>query len=216
MIRQIRTKHRGDESVLDYGCGEGKFLWVLHRLRPFAEGVGVDIDPAALDRGRASLRDDEPIEFGLPDLLERQPRSFDQVFVQEVFWMIGDLALLAKKLHSLTRDLGECYATMGCHVDNPLWSHRKAWLKEKGFTAFDYSIDETAKIFHEAGFDVGVKRLQVDEFINYHPEYTPTMTSSLVEQISAAAEHKMLFHFRRDDRGRAGERGQGRDASLIN
>ena len=42
------------------------------------------------------------------------------------------------------------------------------------------------------------------------------MTSSLAEQITATAEHKMLFHFRRDDRIRSGEGGQLRDISLIN
>ena len=216
MIRQIKTPPSGRETVLDYGCGEGQFLRVLHRMRPFAEGVGVDIDTTALERGRATMSDNEPIELGVPDLLNQVERRFDQVFVQEVFWMIEDLAELAGRLHSLTKDGGECYATMGCHVGNPLWEHRKDWLQGQGFTAFDYSIDEVAKIFYEAGFEVGVKRLPVDEWAVYNPVHTPTMTSSLAEQIAATAEHKMLFHFRRDDQMRSGDGGQARDISLIN
>ena len=128
MIRQIQRPSSGRERVLDYGCGEGQFLRVLNRMRPFAEGLGVDIDTEALQRGRASLQDDEPIEFGMPDLLTTEEWCFDQVFVQEVFWMIEDLPELAGRLHGLIRDHGECYATVGCHVDNPLWEHRKAWL----------------------------------------------------------------------------------------
>ena len=216
MIRQIQRPHSGSETVLDYGCGEGQFLRVLNRMRPFAEGVGVDIDSAALERGRAALSKGEPIELGVPDLLMHTKWRFDQVFVQEVFWMIEDLPELAGRLHSLTKDGGECYATMGCHVGNPLWEHRKAWLQGQGFTAFDYSIDEVAKIFYEAGFEVGVKRLPVDEWAVYNPVHTPTMTSSLAEQIAATAEHKMLFHFRRDDQIRSGGHGQARDISLIN
>jgi len=216
MIRQIQHPANGNERVLDYGCGEGQFLRVLNRMRPYAEGLGVDIDTEALQRGRASLQDDEPIEFGMPDLLRQEDWTFDQIFVQEVFWMIEDLPGLAEQLHGLLRDRGECYATMGCHIGNPLWEHRKAWLVGKGFTAFDYSIDQVAKIFYEAGFEVAVKRLPVDEFTVYHPEHTPTMTSSLEEQIKATAEHKMLFHFRRDDAWRSGERGPGRDISQIN
>ena len=164
MIRQIQHAPTGRETVLDYGCGEGQFLRVLHRMRPFAEGVGVDIDAAALERGRATLNEEEPIELGISDLLNQVDRKFDQVFVQEVFWMIEDLPELAGRLHSLTKEGGECYATMGCHVGNPLWEHRKAWLQQQGFTAFDYSIDEVAKIFHEAGYAVGVKCLPVDEW----------------------------------------------------
>jgi SAM-dependent methyltransferase len=213
MIGQLQRRARGNEKVLDYGCGEGQFLRVLHRTRPFAEGVGVDIDSTALERGRATLTEDEPIELGAPDLLNQQPWSFDLVFAQEVFWMIEDLGELAARLHSLTKNGGECYATVGCHVGNPLWEHRKAWLQEQGFTAFDYSIDDVAKVFFEAGFEVGVKRLPVDEFTGYHPVHTPMMTRSLAEQVAATAEHKMLFHFRRDDELRNDER---RDVSLIN
>ena len=216
MIRQIQSPPRGNEVVLDYGCGEGQFLRVLNRLRPFAEGVGIDIDTAALERGRMTLCEDEPIELGVPDLLGQNDWEFDQVFVQEVFWMIEDLPELATRLHSLTRDTGDCYATMGCHVGNPLWEHRKSWLQGQGFTPFDYSIDDVAKIFYQAGYEVGVKRLPVDEWAVYHPVHTPTMTRSLAEQIAATAEHKMLFHFRRDDRMRSGERGEMRDISLIN
>lgn len=216
MIRQLRAPSTGREVVLDYGCGEGQFLRVLHRLRPFAKGVGVDIDSSALERGRASLAETEPIELGLPDLLVQKNWCFDQVFVQEVFWMIEDLPELAGRLHSMTRDTGECYATMGCHLGNPLWQHRKAWLQKQGFTAFDYSIDQVAKIFYEAGYEVGVKRLPVDEWAVYHPVHTPMMTSSLAEQVAATAEHKMLFHFRRDDRMRSGDCGPARDISLIN
>ena len=66
MIRQIQRPATGRERMLDFGCGEGQFLGVLYRLRPFAEGVGIDIDTAALERCRDSLQNDEPIDLGMP------------------------------------------------------------------------------------------------------------------------------------------------------
>ena len=202
MIHEIIPHHTGSETVLDYGCADGHFLRLLHQMRPFARGLGVDIDEAALEKARALRREQEPIDYASLTTLDNLERHFDFVFSQEIFWMIEDLPALAKTLHRVLKDKGEYYATMGCHIENPLWVHRRHVLRTEGVRYFDYSLDEVADIFYAAGFEVGLKRLPVEYFNVYHPEFTRRRAQSLSRLVQTSHDHKMLFYFRRDDERR--------------
>jgi hypothetical protein len=120
--------------------------------------------------------------------------------------MIEDLPALAKMLHRVLKDKGEYYATMGCHIENPLWVHRRNVLRTEGVRYFDYSLDEVADIFYAAGFEVGLKRLPVEYFNIYHPEFTRRRAQSLSRLVQTSHDHKMLFYFRRDDERREASR----------
>jgi len=207
MIHEIIPPHTGQEVVLDYGCGTGQFLRLLHQIRPMGRGVGVDIDEAALTQARGNVRANEPLEFGTPDMLAGLEKHFDFIFSQEVFWTIPDLPALAATLYRVVKDKGEYYATMGCHIENPLWPHRRRLLQEEGSQVFDYSLDQVADIFHAAGFEVGLKRLPVEYFNLYHPDFTRRRAQSLSRLVETTYEHKMLFYFRRDDEWRAQKHG---------
>jgi SAM-dependent methyltransferase len=198
MIKEIIPPHSGAERVLDFGCGDGQFLRLLHNMRPFASGLGVDIDAAGLKTAEANVRVGEPIKYGSPKLLDGTSEEFDLAFSQEVFWMIDDLPTLAKTVFRVLKEKGEFYATMGCHIENPIWPHRRQLLKEQGFDVFDYSLDEVVSVFYDAGFEVGVKRLPVDYFNIVHPKYTQERAQSVSRLVETTYEHKMLFYFRRD------------------
>jgi len=198
MIHEIIPPQTGKEVVLDYGCGDGSFLRLLHQMRPISEGVGVDIDSQALDRARSNLRPGEPLSYGEPTRLDGLCEYFDLIFSQEVFWMIEDLPKLASTLFRVLKDRGEYYATMGCHIENPLWVHRRRLLSEEGIRYFDYSLDEVADVFFQAGFEVGLKRLPVDYFNIFHPKFTRDRAQSLSKLVETTHENKMLFYFRRD------------------
>lgn len=202
MIHEIIPRHTGSEVVLDYGCADGHFLRLLHQMRPFSFGLGVDIDEAALEKACALRREHEPIEYASLNALDGLEKHFDFVFSQEVFWMIEDLPTLAKTLHRVLKDKGEYYATMGCHIENPLWVHRRHVLRSEGVGYYDYSLDEVADIFYAAGFEVGLKRLPVEYFNIYHPEFTRRRALSLSRLVQTTHDHKMLFYFRRDDKHR--------------
>src|SRR4051794_14479649 len=51
-----RALHRGDERILDLGCGEG--AWLIRALtgHPGVRADGVDIDAAVIARARDALR----------------------------------------------------------------------------------------------------------------------------------------------------------------
>ena len=57
-------------------------------------------------------------------------------------------------------------------------------------------------IFYAAGFEVGLKRLPVEYFNIYHPEFTRRRAQSLSRLVQTSHDHKMLFYFRRDDEQR--------------
>ena len=198
MIRQVIRRSTADETVLDYGCGDGQFLRLLHQMRPMASGLGVDTDTMAIDQARKAVRQGEPLEYAPPDVLKNVKQRFDLIFSQEVFWMIEDLPALAQTLFRVAKERGEYYATFGCHVANPLWPHRRQLLQDEGFRTFDYSLDQVADIFDAAGFEVGLKRLPVEYFLVYEPGFTSRRAQTLSKLVETTHDHKMLFCFRRD------------------
>jgi SAM-dependent methyltransferase len=202
LIHEIIPPNTGHDVVLDYGCGDGQFLRLLHRMRPMARGLGVDIDTVALEQARKNRREGEPLEYNSPDALNNLDQHFDFIFTQEVFWMVEDLPTLARTLFRVLKDKGEYYATMGCHIENPLWPHRRRLLQEKKIRVFDYSLDQVADVFYAAGFEVGLKRLPVEYFNIFHPKFTRERAQSLSRLVETTHEHKMLFYFRRDEEWR--------------
>jgi len=198
MIREIIPPHTGNERVLDFGCGDGQFLRLLNNIRPYASGLGVDIDENAISQALANVRDGEQIAYSSPSVLKNLSEEFDLAFSQEVFWMIKDLPTLANTMFRVLKEKGEYYATMGCHIENPLWPHRRRLLKEQGVNVYDYSLDEIVGVFFDAGFEVGVKRLPVDYFNIVNPEFTRERAQSISRLVETTYEHKMLFYFRRD------------------
>lgn len=199
MAKEVIPPHTGQEAILDYGCASGEFLRMYHYHRPFQEGLGVDIDSSLIKVARDQKAADEPIKYGAPEELERIDSHFDLAFTQEVFWMIEDLPSLAKTIHRVLKPGGEYYVTMGCHIENPLWMHRRRLLQNEGYSVYDYSVDEVADIFHNVGFEVGLKRLITPYFQIFDPDFTRNRAQSLSRLVETTAEHKMLFYFRKDD-----------------
>ena len=204
MIEEVLRAPNQTDRVLDIGCGEGGFLRLLRVLRSFDVAIGIDVDPEQVRAAEAALLEDEAnISYRIADVTDpkllQSLGQFELLFMQEVFWQIKDLPALARSMFSATADLGECYATCGCHVENPLWEHRRRRLKAEGVTVYDHSLDEIADAFHGAGFEVGMKRLPARLFKMFHPEFTRDRAISLSRLVDATEDHKMLLLIRRDD-----------------
>jgi len=94
----------GPKRVLDVGCGDGRFLDVLREFGPRDwDLVGVDFDPAAVERCRArgfEAHQGRVEELALPE------GSFDLVVMLQLIEHVTDPVALARRVHRLLRPGG--------------------------------------------------------------------------------------------------------------
>jgi trans-aconitate 2-methyltransferase len=109
-----RLPLRGDERVLDAGCGSGRVTELLVDLLPRGEVLGVDADAAMVGKARERLGDS--VEVEQQDLLElRLAEPVDAVFSCAVFHWITDHDTLFARLHAALRPGGRLVAQCGGH-----------------------------------------------------------------------------------------------------
>ena len=100
------------QRVLDAGCGSGRVTELL--LDEGVEVIGVDADPAMVDKARDRLG--ERAEVQQQDLLDlRLDEPVDAVFSCAVFHWITDHGRLFARLHAALRPGGRLVAQCGGH-----------------------------------------------------------------------------------------------------
>src|ERR1044071_8121747 len=78
-----KLKLRGDERILDVGCGDGKVTAEIARAVPRGEAVGVDASPQMIDFARKTFPPSKisNLEFQVMDARQIQfLRKFDLLF----------------------------------------------------------------------------------------------------------------------------------------
>lgn len=189
------------KKVLDFGCGEGKFLPVFNLMDNLDKGIGLELN-ANLVQTAENEYGEEKIKYILSsdEALNNYNEYFDAIYSQEVLYTLDNLSEHATKMYNSLKKGGFYFATIGCHIENPLWSKRRAIIRqEENYSANDYSLEEVAEIFFKAGFEVGLKRLPVEYFLIYHPEKTSLFSNSILDLVNTNYENKMLFSFWKPD-----------------
>jgi trans-aconitate 2-methyltransferase len=109
-----RLELRGDETVLDAGCGSGVVTRALLERLPEGRVVAVDSSPAMVERARAELAREPRATVELADLVSLQlPEPVDAVFSSAVFHWIADHERLFARLHEALRPGGALLAQCG-------------------------------------------------------------------------------------------------------
>ena len=104
---------RGDETVLDAGCGSGRVTEVLLDALPRGEVIAVDGSAAMVAEARAQLGE-ERVSYIHSDLLDLDlDEAADAVFSNAVFHWITDHERLFKRLRSALRPGGRIEAQCG-------------------------------------------------------------------------------------------------------
>lgn len=108
-----RLELRGDETVLDAGCGSGRVTQALLERLPRGQVIGVDGSPEMIAAARRRLGD--AVEFQLQDLerLDLGGRYVDHVFSTATFHWIGDHANLFARVRAALRPGGKLVAQCG-------------------------------------------------------------------------------------------------------
>jgi trans-aconitate 2-methyltransferase len=105
---------RGDEVVLDAGCGDGGVTRELLERVPDGRVYAVDGSPAMVERARAALDADPRATVLLSDLLELElPEPVDVAFSSATFHWIADHDALFARLHAALRPGGRLLAQCG-------------------------------------------------------------------------------------------------------
>jgi len=107
---------RGDETVLDAGCGTGNVTRLLHGRLPGGRVIAVDAAPSMVEQARELLPD--AVDVRQADLLELElelDEPVDAVLSTATFHWIGDHERLFASLHAALKPGGRLVAQCGGH-----------------------------------------------------------------------------------------------------
>jgi len=107
-----RLELRGDETVLDAGCGSGRVTEPLLERLPHGRVIGVDGSPSMIERARQRLG--ERAELHVADLLDLElEEPVDAVFSSATFHWIADHDRLFERLFAALEPGGRLLAQCG-------------------------------------------------------------------------------------------------------
>lgn len=156
-----RMPLRGDERVLDAGCGSGRVTRMLLERLPRGTVVAVDASPAMVEAARAALPPQvEVLQSDLTELALDDP--VDAAFSNAVFHWIPNHERLFRRLHDALRPGGRLVAQCGgkgnverFHAvaravgeEEPYARHLAGWVGPWNFRA----PEETERALAAAGF----------------------------------------------------------------
>ncbi|HEV8545417.1 MAG TPA: class I SAM-dependent methyltransferase [Candidatus Limnocylindrales bacterium] len=136
-----RLPLRGDERVLDAGCGSGRVTELLAERLPDGTVIALDASPAMIEGARARLaRFGERVEFVVADLGRRIPlaQPVDAILSTATFHWVPDHDALFKNLAAVLRPDGRLVAQCGgagniASVQRVLASVGDGWLGDVHF-----------------------------------------------------------------------------------
>jgi ubiquinone/menaquinone biosynthesis C-methylase UbiE len=109
-----RLEVRGDETVMDAGCGTGRVTELLLEKLPRGRVIAVDVDAAMLDKAREHLaKYGERVSFVHASLLELPPMQVDLVFSTATFHWVTDHDALFRSLFAALAPGGRLFAQCG-------------------------------------------------------------------------------------------------------
>ena len=157
-----RLELRGDETVLDAGCGSGRVTRLLLERLPRGHVVAVDSAPSMVEHARQALDPARAtvLQANLAELVLDEP--VDAAFSNAVFHWIGDHDALFAHLHAALRPGGRLVAQCGGEgnvrrfheaanaigAEQPYADHLADWKGPWHFA----SAQQTAERLERAGF----------------------------------------------------------------
>ena len=108
-----RLPLRGDETVLDAGCGSGRVTEMLLERLPEGRVIAVDGSASMIEAARERLADRPNVEFLVQDLLALDVPPVDAILSTATFHWILDHERLFQRLHAALRPGGRLVAQCG-------------------------------------------------------------------------------------------------------
>jgi trans-aconitate 2-methyltransferase len=158
-----RLELRGEETVLDAGCGSGRVTQALLERLPHGHVIGVDGSPEMIAAARKRLG--EQVELLVQDLdeLDLGAREVDAILSTATFHWLADHARLFARLRTALRGGGQLVAQCGGHGNTEeLLAATSAASERPDFAAqlggwpgpWNFAApEETAEHLYAAGFE---------------------------------------------------------------
>ena len=156
-----RLELRGDETVLDAGCGSGRVTELLLERLPRGRVIAVDAAPSMVQVASAALGERAQVrQADLTELTVSEP--VDAVMSNAVFHWVGDHDALFARLHEALRPGGRVSAQCGgagnverfhrtvreVGAEEPFAEHLDGWTGPWNFA----TAEDTADRLERAGF----------------------------------------------------------------
>ncbi len=176
--RQVldRLSIRGDETVLDAGCGSGRVTRLLLERLPEGRVIGVDASPSMIEKARESLAEfGERASLIVADLSELElEQPVDAIFSNATFHWILDHRRLFARMHAALRPGGTIEAQCGGEGNVAEWQRAvEAAQGDERFVAYlrgmpsaynFASAGDTEARLARAGFEV--RRIWLEEKVH--------------------------------------------------
>jgi trans-aconitate 2-methyltransferase len=167
-----RLELRGDETVLDAGCGSGRVTRLILDRLPDGRVIGVDGSRAMIEHAGEHLADaGDRVELIVSDLIELElDQPVDAVFSNATFHWITDHRTLFARLHAALKPGGALEAQ--CGGDGNIAEFKRAIEAVEGDERFSAylrgipdtynfaSVGDTRSRLERAGFEVGAVWLE--------------------------------------------------------
>lgn len=204
-----RLALRGDETVLDAGCGSGRVTEQLLGRLPAGRVVALDASPSMLAEAGRRLRaaaSEGRARFVEADLLALTPAllapevPFDAILSTATFHWVTDHDLLFAKLAGVLAPGGQLVAQCGAehNIERVIAAVRSLGVERAG-TWYYASPEETAERLERCGF------CEIEVFTNPEPTSFPT-ESDLVDFLEAVCLREHLATLDEAERRRFAER----------
>jgi trans-aconitate 2-methyltransferase len=163
---RARLELRGDETVLDAGCGSGRVTKLLLERLPEGRVIGVDGSPSMIEKAREAFAGDDRVELRVADLVDLElSEPVDAIFSNATFHWVLDHRRLFERMFAALRPGGALEAQCGGEGNVAEW-HRavEAVEGDERFSAYlrgvpaaynFASVDDTRARLASAGFEVG-------------------------------------------------------------
>ncbi|MEM7245491.1 MAG: methyltransferase domain-containing protein [Acidobacteriota bacterium] len=197
----IEEKDLSSSTVLDFGCNQGGMLRMLFDSRPFASAVGVDLAQRSIAVAE-SRKGSRPIRYEATTSIHHFQDEFDLATSSAVIYLVKDMEQHAEEMFGALKPGGVYYAS---HPDYPSYPNFEQ-IKEdiNRFAAVPlvpHTLDGIASAFDAAGFEVGIKRVIPQAFVELNPRRS--WHSSVAENIEASYSHGYVFRLAKPAAGSA-------------
>jgi trans-aconitate 2-methyltransferase len=188
-----RMDLRGDETVLDAGCGTGRVTALLLERLPQGRVIAVDGSPAMIEQARERLPADR-VDFLVADLAElRIPEPADAILSTATFHWVPDHDALFAALRGALKDGGRLVAQCGGRGNIQTLVEavaRTGFTELAGWTPWNFAgPEETEQRLLAAGFSEA--RCWLQEWpIDIEDPLSHFRTVSLGSHVERLPEHR--------------------------